>query len=128
MAESSAHLNCRQTAARRIPELDGTVLRRRGELAAVGREGDGADRTAMPRERRQPTRAGGRRAAWELVPIGAMDEDSEVGKEREDTRNLKWARKANTQRYHVTVGQLWGSCRYNSLHHREQLPQNVISS
>lgn len=39
MAESSAHLNCRQTAARRIPELDGLVVRRRRERAAVGQHG-----------------------------------------------------------------------------------------
>ena len=64
-----------------------------------------------------------------------MNEDFEVGKVKSgyeesgvDTRNLEWTRKANTQRYHVTMGHLWGSCRYKPLHHREQLRQNIIIS
>ena len=52
-----------------------------------------------------------------------MNEDFEVGKQRVDTKNLEWTRKANTQRYHVTMGQLWGSCGYQTLHRREQLRQ-----
>src|SRR6478735_7190634 len=39
-------------ARRRVPELDGAVVGRRRELAAVARERDRADPPAMPLERR----------------------------------------------------------------------------
>ena len=41
-------------------------------------------------------------------------------------KNLKWTKKINTQKYHVTMKKLWNNFHYKIFHHKKQLWQNVI--